>query len=232
MPSIGTYNEKTLHAELKKQLCPDEACHEIRIGRFVADLFENGRVTEIQTRSFFRMKHKLAAFLADEERIPNGVRIVYPAVRKKRIFWVSDSGEVTGGRLSPKSWGEQDILRELYSLRPLLLHPRLTIEIVMTDVEEYRRLDGWSADGKKGSNRIDRIPKAFGETIPLSSPSDYLALLPPKLPERFTRTEYTRASRFTRKSAAYAFAVLTAVGALLPDGKEGRKVYYRRTASE
>jgi len=98
----------------------------------------------------------------------------------------------------------------------------------MTDVDEYRRLDGWSEDKKKGSNRIDRIPTAFGESLLLKKPTDYLTLLPPSLPARFTRTEYTKASRFTRKSASYAFAVLTAVGALLPDGKEGRKAYYRK----
>ena len=35
---IGTLGEKTLHAVIKHYLEPDERCHEIRVGGYIADI--------------------------------------------------------------------------------------------------------------------------------------------------------------------------------------------------
>ena len=53
---IGTLGEKTLHAVLKKFYEPDISHQEIRIERFVADIFRDEEIIEIQTRSFNSMR--------------------------------------------------------------------------------------------------------------------------------------------------------------------------------
>ena len=60
---IGTLKEKTLHAVLKNFYEPDISCHEIKIGRFVADILHENQVVEIQTRNFNSMRKKLDNFL-------------------------------------------------------------------------------------------------------------------------------------------------------------------------
>ena len=44
---IGTLSEKTVHAVLKNYLVPDERCHEISCGRYVADIFCEGEIPNV-----------------------------------------------------------------------------------------------------------------------------------------------------------------------------------------
>ena len=60
---IGTLGEKTLHAVLKNYYEPFEQNHEIKVGRFVADIVGEQGVIEIQTRSFGNLLDKLDNFL-------------------------------------------------------------------------------------------------------------------------------------------------------------------------
>ena len=50
--SIGTYGEKTVHAILKNYYEPDEDHQEIPIDNYVADIYRDGQIIEIQTRQF------------------------------------------------------------------------------------------------------------------------------------------------------------------------------------
>lgn len=228
---IGTYREKSIHAGLKKLLDPDESHYEVKLGRYIADLFDGRRVTEIQTRSFYKMKSKLDAFLADTDRIPDGVRLIFPATGEKHVYWVGESGEITGGRKSPKHWGKQDVFRELYAIRGYLSHPRLSVEMIVVNYDEFRRLDGWSRDKKSGSTKIDRVPTSFGERIVLSSEEDYASLIPASLPEFFTISDYAKASHLKQNAAGQALIVLRSVGAVTVMPDTGRKLLYRRTFS-
>ena len=47
--------------------------------------------------------------------------------------------------------------KELYRIRRYLLRDGLRLKLVLLDMEEYRLLNGWSRDKKKGSTRFDRI---------------------------------------------------------------------------
>ena len=51
---IGTQSERLVHSTLKYYLEPDDSCHEIPIGSYVADIFqkETGQIIEIQTKGF------------------------------------------------------------------------------------------------------------------------------------------------------------------------------------
>ena len=96
-PGIGTLSEKTVHAILKNYYEPDEDRQEIPIYNFVADIFSDGEIIEIQTRQFNKLRDKLEAFL---QQFP--VTIVYPVPREKWIIWIDEgSGELSKRRKSP-----------------------------------------------------------------------------------------------------------------------------------
>lgn len=142
---IGTLGEKTLHAVLKHYYEPDISCHEIKVGSYVADIFRENAVTEIQTRQFNKLRDKLDFFLEQYT-----VTVVYPIPRTKWLIWMDETtGEVTKRRKSPKVGTAFDAFFELYKIKSRLCHPRLRICLVLLDMEEYRLLNGWSRNKKK-----------------------------------------------------------------------------------
>lgn len=180
---IGTLSEKTLHAVLKRYFEPDGSRREIKVGRYVADIAGENGIIEIQTRSFDRLRAKLAAFLETAD-----VTVVYPIPRTKYLRWIDgDSGEATPKRKSPRTGSRCDAFYELYKIKPLLLHPRLRLCLVLLDLTEYRYLDGWSRDKKRGSSRCERIPEDIAEELYINCPGDYALLVPEGLAGRSRR---------------------------------------------
>ena len=218
---IGTLGEKTLHAVVKNYVEPDEDYHEVPLEGYVADVYREGHVYEIQTANFNTMRGKLKAFLP---LYP--VTIVYPVPAVKWINWLNEeTGEVTERHKSPKRGTPQAVFRELYRIKPFLKDPNLSIRILLIDVEEYRLLNGWSKNRKKGSCRHDRIPVELVEDLTLECPMDYRMLVPPEL-ERFTSKEYAKAVKLTVNRAQTALNVLFDLGVVDRVGKTGNSYLY------
>lgn len=221
---IGTLGEKTVHAVLKNYLVPDESFHEIRIGNFYADILYEKGIIEIQTRNFDKLRKKLNTFL---ELYP--VTIVYPIPHTKWLRWVNEeTGEVSPPRKSPKSGTPYMIFPELYKIKNYLLHPNLRIHIILMDLEEYRLLDGWDKNRKKGSTRNDGIPTQLVNEVIIDNPKEYYKLIPESLPETFTSKDYQKASKLRSSQATTALNILYYVGAVKRIGKKGRAYLYSR----
>ncbi len=221
---IGTLGERSLHAILKYWLDPYETHHEqsVGVGRIIADVFDGQRITEIQTRKLYTLIPKL------EKLLPlYPVTVVYPVAHEKRLIWVDPrTGETTPPRKSPKTGRVVDAFHELYALRKLLNHPGLTIRIVLLDMEEYKLRNGWSADGKKGGHRMERIPSALIASVDLHTPEDYKALLPSELPETFTSCELSRLLKVRKGKEAEIANVLYTKGAIIRVGKNRNAFLY------
>jgi hypothetical protein len=223
--NIGTYKERTLHAALKCYYEPDRTRHEQPLMGYIADIINEDGVTEIQTRGFYSMKKKLETFLPELT-----VTIVYPAVRQKWLVWINpDTGETTSKRRSPKIGTPYIVFNELYYIRSLLIHPNLRLKVVMVDVEEYRRLDGWSNDKKRGSTRNERIPVGMGDEIAVNNISDYIKLIPDVLPDSFNTAGYAKSAGINKASAQNALNVLNLVGAVNRSGRDKKGYIYMRT---
>lgn len=219
---IGTLRERSLHAVLKYWFQPDDACHEVRLGRYVADIFDGRGVVEIQTRGLYALRSKLAALLQEWP-----VLVVLPLTRRKALSWIDPgSGEASAPRRSPKVGQPWEALPELLSIRESLGHPGLAVAVVMLDMDEYRLLDGWGRDGKRGSHRAERIPTAVGETVLLRGADDLRLLLPPGLPDPFTTADFERSTRLSRKKTAQAIALLYKTEVILRVGKRGNAFLY------
>lgn len=224
---IGTLGEKTLHAILKLYLEPDTTRHEVKLGRYVADIYGDTGVVEIQTRQFDRMRLKLAAFL---EQTP--VTVVYPVAQVKWLSWLDpQTGEATARRRSPKTGRPQDIFPELYRIKPLLLHPNLRFRILLLELEELRYLNGWSRDKKRGSSRCNRWPRELCEELEVGGTAGYGALVPDTLGAQgpFTSRGYAKACGVSLSIAQTALNVLSFTGTVRRVGKQGNSILYEKT---
>lgn len=225
---IGTLSEKTVHAVLKHYYAPDESMHEIPLAGYVADIFTGEEILEIQTGQFGRMRDKLKVFLP---LYP--VTICYPVPRKKWLVWIDEeTGELSEKRKSPVTGNPYMAFRELYRIKMFLKNPNLRIRIVLMDMIEYRLLNGWSRDRKKGSDRYDRIPLTLEEEVEIDGVRDYLQFLPIELEEPFTSADYAKCAGIRRELAQTVLNLLTYTGTVERVGKEGNSYLYRVTETE
>ncbi|WP_099205691.1 hypothetical protein [Scatolibacter rhodanostii] len=222
---IGTLGEKTLHAVLKNYFEPYADNHEIKIGSYVADIVSEQGIIEIQTQGFNKLRKKLESFLACTD-----VTVVYPIAQTKWLCWIDqETGEVTKKRKSPKRGQIYDAFFELYKIKPLLNHPNLHFCFTLLELTEYRYLNGWSANKKKGSSRCDRIPKNLIEECWIHSAYDYSAMIPQNLPDSFTTKDFSQLAKISLRAAQTAMNVLYAVNAVERVGKIGNAYCYQRS---
>lgn len=219
---IGTLSEKTVHAILKNYYEPDEDKQEIPIENFIADIYAGGEIIEIQTRQFNKMREKLRCFLP---LYP--VTIVYPIPREKWIIWIDEeSGELSRKRKSPVKGNPYIVFPELYKIKSFLKDPNLKLKLVLMDMEEYKLLNGWSKDRKKGSSRYDRIPTELAEEIEINCPEDYMQFVPYELEDEFTSKEFAKAAHISVSLAQKVLNILYYVGTVTRVGKEGNQYLY------
>lgn len=219
---IGTLSEKTVHAILKNYYEPDEDKQEIPIENYVADIYSDGEIIEIQTRQFNRMRDKLNAFLP---LYP--VTIVYPIPREKWLIWIDEeSGELSQKRKSPAKGNPYVAFIELYKIKMFLKHPNIRLKLVLMDMEEYRLLNGWSRDKKKGSSRYDRIPTQLVEEVEINCLQDYMQFVPYDLQEPFTTKDFAKAAHIPTTLSQTVLNILHHVGIVERIGKNGNLYLY------
>ena len=220
---IGTLKEKTVHMVLKKYYEDDIDYHEVAIDKYVADICRDNKIIEIQTGNFNKMRDKLEVFLKDYS-----VTIVYPIPCVKWLNWIDkDSLDVKSRRKSPKKGTPYQAFYELYKIKNYLKNSNLHLKIVMLDVEEYRLLNGWSEDKKRGSVRYDRIPLRIEQEIDIDEINDYMQLIPYNLPENFLVKDYAKAAKLTPRKASTALNILSYLNIVEKIGKKGNAFVYQ-----
>jgi len=224
LKGIGTLQEKILHAILKRAYQDDDQNHEIKLNGYVVDIFAENKVIEIQTRQFNKLRNKLNALLPEYP-----VTIVYPIPYIKYLSWIDPlTGESTKQRKSPKQGTLYDSVSELYKIKMYLNHPELSIHLVFIDLLEYRLLNGWSDDKKKGSWRNDRIPLQYRHTIEINNRNDYHQFIPSDLNDTFTSKEFMKLSKTSKRITQLTLNILQSVNCIEVIGKQGRLNLYRK----
>ena len=219
---IGTLSEKSLHAIIRNYLEPDKQKQEIKIGKNYADIYNEEGIIEIQTKQFNKLRNKLTEFLKNYK-----VTVVYPIAFNKWLYWVNDeTAEVSKGRKSPKTGTVYDAFFELYKIKKFLNNDNLKLKIILLDVEEYRYLNGWSKDKKKGSHCMDRIPKRVEKEINICTIDDYKKLIPKGLSNEFTSKDFAKQANIKIEKAQLTLNILYEVQAVKRIGKKGRSYLY------
>ena len=251
VPHIGTLREKRMHAAIKHYLCADESCHERPVPDFlaaesssgksrrvVADILTDGEILEVQTGGFHPLREKIAYYLT---HTPYRVTVVHPFPAVRYLSWIDPAdGQIISRRKSPKRGRVRDVARELFWLSEYVGNPRFSIRLLLVELEEYRLADGWSRDGKRGSNRYERFPTALLGDVTLATAADYAAyFLPPALCDRtcgegnplpFTAAEYAKASGIRGRATYSMLRLLCSLGLVEQTEKIGRSQGYRAVA--
>lgn len=220
---IGTLGEKTLHHTLKNYFEPNKEKQEVRIKKYYADIYNEKGIIEIQTQQFYRLRGKLKVFLKEYP-----VTLVYPIPGKKCLYWLDqESGEISKGRVSPKKGTYYEICKELYRIKEYLGDPNLHLYVLILEIEEYRYLNGWSKDKKKGSSCCDKIPKKIIEELCIDSRADYKKLLPKGLPAEFGSYEFAKTAHISRRLAQITLNILFEVNCVERVQKKGNAWVYQ-----
>jgi hypothetical protein len=225
--ALSTYNESALHATLKQWAAGPGASFEVEVDGYVVDVVRaSGQLVEVQTANFGAIRDKLRA-LAEKYQL----HIVYPIAFQKWIIRRNPDGNgILGRRRSPRKGAVCHLFYELVRVPHLLAEPNITLEVVLTEEEEYRyygqtrrRRWRWLADDR----RLIRVV----EQHHFAGPSDLASLLPPSLPDFFTTADLAAALNQKRPLAQKMVYCLRKLGQLEPAGKAGNAILYRRSTS-
>lgn len=221
---IGQYNEKKMHAALKRFVCEREECYEVNMGkRYVADILCDGEIYEIQTASLYPLTQKLAYYI---ENTDCHITVVHPIAAKKRKIWINpETGETTAPTRTYRAEGRNDALAELVYISEQIATGRVGVWFLFIEEEEYRFLNGWSRDKKHGSERFERVPVALLDELAISAPQDCREFLPDALPRDcdFTAAEFGKALGIHSSRDVYrSLIALCNLGILAEGDKRGR----------
>ena len=222
---IGSLNESPLHQALKALYATESSVQEVAIGAYVADVMHADQVIyEIQTSGFGRLRRKLRALLQFHKIV-----VVHPIVTTRYIHKLTDDADVViRPRRSPKRGRTADLLEQLVSLPELLDHPNFEVEVVLVEIDEFRRMgrrrrgEGWGVVQRRLRTVVGR--ERF------RTPEDLFRLLVTGLAEPFSTAELATAMDASRGIAQKLAFCLRACGRIEPAGKRGNSILYRRCA--
>ena len=224
---IGTLNEGSVHDALKRRYAAGgdgAAMLEVPVDGYVADVVRGGRLFEVQTSGFSRLKRKLPTLLENHR-----VTLVHPIAEVRHIVKLPEhqDGETTRRR-SPRRGAVTDVFAELVYVPTLLEHPNLTLDVVLIEEDEIRAFDGRRGRRRNGWVVVGRRLVDVRKTVSVGAMADLFALLAPNLPERFTTADLAAVLRRPRRLAQQAAYCLHACDLVEIVGKEGNAIVYAR----
>ena len=226
---VGTLSEKYLHVFLKNYFEPDKSCHEVKVGRFTADICNENHITEIQTRNLNALREKLEYYMLEGY----DVTVVHPIPRTRRLVYIdSESGEIIRKQRYKHIGSWYDAIPELYKIKYFLDWDKLVVRLMLFDIEETRELSGGgvTSGGKRRrrkSQRLERIPLAIGDSAILDNPADYLIFIPEGLPSEFTSRDFARAAGIPQSLASMTLNILDYLKTVEHFKNDGRRYVYR-----
>jgi len=217
--------ETSLHRQLKQIYAGAQARTEVVLDSYRIDAVSRGRLIEIQHGSLAAIRDKIRR-LCENHR----VLVVKPIVREKLIvkFSAANGPEVLR-RKSPKRGQLVDVFDELVYFTRTFPHPRLSLEVVLVDVEEHR----FPGHGRRRRWRrndhvvADQRLVSIGDSVRLRSAVDLLRLLPKRIPGEFHSgqlAEHCGVRRHIAQRIAYCLREMKAIEQV---GKQGNALMYR-----
>ncbi len=218
---IGTLQESSLHAALKAhyQMPGDQL--EMLVDGYVVDIVRPNLLIEIQTANFTAIRSKLRKLLKNHH-----IKLVYPIAQDKWIIRIEPDGTIVSRRKSPKTGRPEDLFYELVRMPNLITHPNFTLEVVLTQQEEYWINDGKGSWRRKRWSIADRKLLKVIDTIEYTTPADFLAAIPADLERPFTNHQLTKALHLRRGHAAKITYCLRKLDLLEITGKQGNAHLY------
>lgn len=222
-PHIGTLNEGSLHAALKRRYAEPGDQFEVAMEGFVVDIVRNEGMAdelliEVQTGAFGSMGSKLDRLLSEHRML-----LVHPIAARTRL----DRGGTL--RRSPKKGSVYSLFDELVSIPTLLDHPNLELDVVVADIVKVQIEDPKARRGRGGWRTVDRQLETVLEVHRFTDVADLTQLLPTSVPDRFTTADIAQHAEIPR-DAAQKLAYCFRAACLIDELKRTRAgIEYRRT---
>jgi hypothetical protein len=217
--------ETSLHRDLKQLYGDEDLRFEVPLGAHRIDVVAGGRLVEIQLGSLAAIRDKVRILLEGHRLV-----VVKPIiVRKTLIRRAEKGGPVTRRRKSPKQGTILDVFDELIHFTRVFPHPRLTLEVPLIDVEEWRypghgRRRRWRQDDYQVE---DQHLTTVHETHCFRTAADLAALIDCPLPAPFHTGHLAESLRIPRWTAQRIAYCLRQTGAASEVGKQGNTRLYQ-----
>jgi hypothetical protein len=220
--------ETSLHQDLKNLYGGEEKRFEVTLGKYRIDAVAEGRLIEIQVASLSAIRDKIRTLL-EEHRVV----VVKPiVVRKTLIKRIAEEGEVVSRRQSPKRGTIFDLFHELVHFTNVFPHKRLTLEVPMIDIEEWR----YPGHGRRRRWRRedylveDQKLVAVRETHRFRTAEDLARLVSGPLPRPFHTGDLSESLGVPRWIAQRIAYCLRRMNAVKEVGKRGNARLYEFAA--
>jgi hypothetical protein len=219
--------ETSLHRELKELYAGrthEAAQVEVRRGKFRIDAVAGDELVEIQHGSLAAIRDKVRVLLAEHT-----VRVVKPLLASKMLVKRAGRyGRVVDRRLSPKRSTVLCLFDELVYFTKVFPHPRLTLEVVLVDIEEWRRPGHGRRRRYRANDFVvdDQKLLAVREVHSFRTADDLLKLVPGELPLPFHTGQLAEAMGVARWMAQRVAYCLRETGAARQVGKRANTRLY------
>jgi len=221
---INTYNEKSLHADLKQWYAIPGDQLEVRVDGYIIDLVRGDLLVEIQTGGFSPLKRKLARLAQNHT-----IRLVFPVALEKWIVRlpVAES-EKPLRRKSPKRGRVEHVFSQLVYIPALIENENFSLEVLLIREEEVRHYEPKKAWRRKGWVTHERRLLEVVDRRVFQTPHDLACLLPESLHSPFTVRDAAKATSQPDWLARKMIYCLKALGIVAVQGKRGRALLYSR----
>lgn len=214
--------ESTLHRQLKLLYGGSLEDVEVQVDGYRIDAVVRGRLFEIQQASLAALRDKVRRLL---ER--HRVVVVKPLISRKYLIRRDQpGGEIVSARYSPTHETVLHVFDDLVHFVNVFPHPRLTLEVVLTDQEEDRitrvRKRRRGPDFRVEDRRLVEVVS----TNKLKTAADLRKLLPATLPVEFTTSDLALHANIPRWLAQKMAYCLRKTGAIDTVGKQGNSWLY------
>jgi hypothetical protein len=176
-----------------------------------------GQLVEIQLASLSAIRDKIAALVKEHRLL-----LVKPIIARKHLVKCKRAGgQVVSRRLSPKQSTVLDVFEELVHFTRVFPHRRLTLEVVLVEIEEWR----YPGHGRRRWRRDndhqveDQRLVAVHGTHQFRKATDLCRLLPAALPQPFHTGQLAQGLGVERWIAQRMAYCLREMGAIKPVGK-------------
>jgi hypothetical protein len=216
--------ETSLHRELKSLYAGQDAQFEVALDGFRIDAIAGDRLVEIQHGSLAAIRDKVRTLLQRWR-----VVVVKPIVVEKLLVKrASKDGPVLSRRMSPKRGTLLSLFDELVHFTHVFPHQRLTLEVPLIDVEEWRypghgRRRRWRRDDYQVE---DQKLVAVRTIHRFQTAGDLAELIEGPLPQPFHSAHLAECLQVDRRVAQRIAYCLRRTGAVHEAGKAGNTRLY------